>query len=653
MAESIKLISSKSDILLAGPVDKILNNGRARMYLKNNFIYSLSDDGILIVRGESDISQIIDDIKVIANYISCPIEYDNSVTEDVKGYQKEEREFAEFSEKARAIRNNETDIADFKSFEESLINNMKSRKLYPLQMLSAFHMAFAQNACNFSVPGAGKTSVVYGAYAYLKNLPNDDPKHVDRLFIIGPLSSFGPWELEYEECFGNKAESMRLISSINKSVKESYLYSSSPAEITLTSYQSTVSIHQDIIAFLKRNKVMLVLDEAHKIKNTQGAITATTVLQFAQYAKARIVLTGTPAPNGYEDLYNLYNFLWPNKHIIKFSISQLKNMSLDESDARIEILLHEIEPFFIRITKSNLNLPPVEYKVVKVQMSPEQKDIYDVIEGRLMKGIQEDMSNDYVSEITKAKTIRLMQAATNPVLLKEPLRNAIGEDGYMNLEEDESDKSFVKRVINYNNEEIPAKFLKVFDLVKEILKRGEKVIIWATFIRNIEMLSDFLNYQGISTRTLYGGTPVERNTISDEDLEFTREGIVREFNQADSSFSVIIANPFAVAESISLHKACHNAIYLERSFNAAHYIQSKDRIHRYGLQAGILTRYYFLISENTIDETIAERLNYKEERLNRIMESSPIPLFRNILDDEGIDDVKAIIRDYAERAKKV
>lgn len=116
---------------------------------------------------------------------------------------------------------------------------------------------------------------------------------------------------------------------------------------------------------------------------------------------------------------------------------------------------------------------------------------------------------------------------------------------------------------------------------------------------------------------------------------------------------VIIANPSAVAESISLHKKCHNAIYLERSFNAAHFIQSKDRIHRYGLPEDTITTYYYLISENSIDETINSRLQLKEKRLNQIMESMPIPLFDNNLEEGGIDDIKAIIYDYAQRAKKI
>src|SRR5690606_33133049 len=97
----------------------------------------------------------------------------------------------------------------------------------PLQLLSAFHMTFSQNSCNFAVPGAGKTSIVYGAYAYLKQLPKEDSRHVDKLLVIGPLSSFAPWENEYEECFGKAVVSQRLSgdSTISRERKEEHLYS--------------------------------------------------------------------------------------------------------------------------------------------------------------------------------------------------------------------------------------------------------------------------------------------------------------------------------------------------------------------------------------------------------------------------------------------
>lgn len=151
---------------------------------------------------------------------------------------------------------------------------------------------------------------------------------------------------------------------------------------------------------------------------------------------------------------------------------------------------------------------------------------------------------------------------------------------------------------------------------------------------------------------MYGATPVERDGIDEDEFILTREKIVKAFQEPDCPFKVIIANPFAVAESISLHKACHNAIYIERSFNAAHFVQSKDRIHRYGLMAGTVTNYYYVLSRDTIDETIDARLTEKEMRMTEIMESMPIPLFNNISEDLGEEDIKALIRDYVRRTKQ-
>lgn len=71
------------------------------------------------------------------------------------------------------------------------------------------------------------------------------------------------------------------------------------------------------------------------------------------------------------------------------------------------------------------------------------------------------------------------------------------------------------------------------------------------------------------------------------------------------------------------------------------------------MKPDVNTKYYYLISKDTIDETINKRLAEKEQRLNDIMESMPIPLFDNVLESGGIDDVKAILRDYEARAKKI
>lgn len=639
-----------SKLYITGDIDDIFANRRAARYIKDTIEFTKAY-GKLIVNAEKDINKTIDKLKKVCEYISAELVFSGKVSEAVNNYALEEEKFHIFSEKARLIRDNCCDKEDFQKFVDSLSINLKNRSLYELQLLSAYHLAFSQNACNFSVPGAGKTSVVYGAFAYLSNLPADDSKYVDKLLIISPLSAFGPWELEYEECFGEKTSTKRLNGKVSVDEKKQYLYSRTPAKITLLSYNSVPSLKDELIYFLKNNQVMVVLDEAHKIKNTSGGITANGVLDIAQYCSSRVVLTGTPAPNGYEDLYNLYKFIWPTKKVIPFEIYQLKDMSKQESDSRVETLLNAVAPFFIRVKKSDLGIPmATEHEPIIVPMGSAQRRIYDVIEKKYMNEIVSSKGNSFKQDLIKARLIRMMQAATNPNLLSVPLQQFANNEG-VDAKEVVEDSSLIKEVLEYSKNETPAKFIKAKELIEKIIASGGKVVVWAIYVKNILDFQEYLLENGIDCRTLYGATPVATGDEEDDDTIETREKIIAEFHKEDSSFKVIIANPFAVSESISLHKVCHNAIYMERSFNAAHFIQSKDRIHRYGLKPGIETNYYYLLSEDSIDSVINDRLRAKEERLREIIESMPIPLFSNVELETGDDDIKALIAEYVSRTK--
>lgn len=641
---------NSSELTVTGDIDAIFGNRRAARYLKDTLKFNRTEDALVIVT--DDINKCIDRIKKICEYISAELCFSDNVSDAVNQYAMEEEKFAEFSEKAREIRDNHCEKGDFKAFVDSVSVNLRNRSLYELQLLSAYHLAFAQNACNFSVPGAGKTSVVYGAFAYLSNLAPTDKKYVDKLLIISPLSAFGPWELEYEECFGEKPSTKRLNGSVSVEEKKQYLYSLNPAKITLLSYASVPKLTEELIYFLRNNKVMVVLDEAHKIKNTNGGITASGVLDIAAYCSSRVVLTGTPAPNGYEDLYNLYKFIWPTKKVIPFEVYQLKDMSKASEDSRVETLLHAIEPFFIRVKKSDLGITPAtENAPIIVPMGESQRRIYDIIEKKYMSDIVSNKDSRFKQDLVKARLIRMMQAATNPALLSVPLKKFADYGGF-DADVVGEDDILIRDILQYTSNEVPAKFVKAKEIIEKIISEGGKVIVWAIYVKNILDFEEYLKSQGIDCRTLYGATPVATGD-EDEDTVETREKIIADFHRKDSSFSVIIANPFAVSESISLHKVCHNAIYIERSFNAAHFIQSKDRIHRYGLKPGTQTNYYYLLSENSIDEVIHDRLIAKETRLREIIESMPIPLFANAGLETGDEDITALIAEYVNRTKKM
>jgi hypothetical protein len=657
----INIDEEKSAFILKGDIGELLKNRRVKFYLNDNTNHEVLADSIVIYFEESEREKKLTNIKDALKKFGFEASNSENVKEVLKDYFEEEEKFEQFSEKARGIWSNNINLIEFKTFKESVEQNLTNRKLYDKQLLSAFHLAFSQNACNFSVPGAGKTSVVYGAYSYLKNLPKSSDKYVNKIFIIGPLSSFGPWEDEYKECFGIKANSKRISGGITREDRESHLLSISNVdetpEITLMSYQSVASNLENIILYLKKkgNNVMVVLDEAHKIKNVEGGLWAQSVLSIAKYCKSRVVLSGTPLPNGFEDIYNLYNFIWPDKDIIKFHLFQLKDMTNNHYDPRISQLVNNLAPFFIRIKKSDLGLPEaINHPPIIVKMGEVQRSVYEFIENSYVDYFQAngEKPNDISSVLSKARFIRLLQASTNPSLLKLPIETYYSEEG-LSSELFIDDNEIISKILKYQTFETPSKFIETKKIVEQIIEKGEKVIIWTTFIQNVKELQSFLLSNGIESKLLIGEIPVESD--NQPQLFETRESIIREFHNPNSTFKVIIANPFAVAESISLHKACHNAIYLERNFNASNFLQSKDRIHRVGLKPNDQINYYYILSQDSIDITVHNRLNEKEKRMLQIIESQPIPLINmnQDYDEDFTSDIKALIRDYVGRTSKI
>jgi SNF2 family DNA or RNA helicase len=92
--------------------------------------------------------------------------------------------------------------------------------------------------------------------------------------------------------------------------------------------------------------------------------------------------------------------------------------------------------------------------------------------------------------------------------------------------------------------------------------------------------------------------------------------------RSSTSCSVLLSNPQTLGEGVSLHKDCHDAIYVDRNYNAGLYLQSLDRIHRLGLPSDQDTNIFILESEATVDQRIARRLQDKIQRLGFYLNDS-------------------------------
>ncbi len=495
------------------------------------------------------------------------------------------------------------------------------RPLKAYQIPAVSHMVNLNNSANFSVPGSGKTTIVLSAFAILKA-----KKEVDKLIVIGPRASFMSWEEEYFNCFLKKPKSIRLIGT--KRIRKNIYREFDKMDIMLLTYQMACNDEEQLLVMLNKYKILLVLDESHNVKRMEGGKWSETVLRFAQFAKRKVILSGTPAPNSLQDLWSQLTFLWTNPPLLG-TVDQFRQRIVGQNKSTISEIKSELYPFYWRIRKKELKLKKPIFHRIDVKMKPYQKAIYDSLAIRILSDLIKEPEHRQKLRIwRKARMVRLLQTATNPSLLnKYSLEFKIPPV-------DASGLSVDRIIDNYSDYETPPKIHLVLDLVKSLLMRKQKVIIWTSFIHNIETLLVLLKDYGV--RPIYGDIPKDAN----EDVEFNREKFIKDFKKSPNC-RILIANPGACAESVSLHKVCHHAIYLDRTFNGVQYMQSLDRIHRIGLEPNEQVHYYILRTKNTIDELIDNRLREKQKRMLKLLD-----------DDFAILDLESSTEDFSELSEE-
>ena len=662
MSKKLTLKSLNDKIIIDGDLSLILHNGSyVNNWIKNKYnSFEINKNEITITDSSFREPESLNNFKKnLKKLIRPDIELllDNNFENKVGVFRKEEENFQEFSEKALEIWSNEYDTKELREYSKTLLKTLKNRKLYKLQLLSSYHLSFSQNACNFSVPGAGKTSIVYATFSYLNSLAKSDNKHVNKLIVVGPPSSFKPWEDEYEECFGLKPKSIRLNSEtgINERINSLTGDLVNNYDLYLLTYQSLPNLIEYLITFCKslNNKVMLVCDEAHKIKSLDG-IWSENILRLSPFLKSRVVLTGTPIPNGYQDLVNLFKFIYPNRDVIKLRADYLKKLNNSPYSSEVQYLINNIKPFFIRIKKSDLNLP-------KITRDLSDNYYTNDFERKIYLKLLEATQNESTDVVKKGLHLRLVQAIYNPALLVSKNLDSHGffeySESQYNVREILGDSLF-SEIESLGPEYNPSRHYAVLDLVKQLIEGGNKVVIWGYFVDSIKRLDRLLKSNGFNGEIVIGetkkGIKKDIDEISYED-EMSREKIIEEFKKKGGGLDYIITNPIVLGESISLHKVCHHSIYFELSYSAAPYIQSRDRIHRVWLKNGIQkeynTYYYHFISYpilegiSNIDEEIFNILRRKWKRMLDVIEHD-IPLLVENDEDYRLTTINKIINDY-------
>lgn len=511
-------------------------------------------------------------------------------------------------------------LHEFENFKK-VVSQEITRPLKPEQEKASFFMTVMKRAANFSVPGAGKTAMMYGTFAYLSS---SQVNEVDKLLVVSPLNAFAAWRTEFQEVFGSKRE----LYYLNMRDKK---YSNNPgaikhdwvqADVITINYESLQN-KLNIINDLLDAKTMLVFDEVHRVKGVGGQ-RAKAALSLSQAPHYRYVLTGTPIPNGFRDIYNFLHLMYPDEYSSFFAWDLTTLNNIDPEDVN-----KKLSPFFWRTNKQDLHVPKPDPDIIKEVKPSKNQQL-------LSQAIYENENG------TLATFIRLLQASTNPELLATNINykelglvdadSGVWDKQGSTVEKENASSGEAYKKFNLTKVEAP-KFEIGIDLIEKLVSQGKKVLVWGMFVGTMQKITDTLNGMGIKTTLVYGATPKQ-----------DREGMINNFRTGDAQ--VLVSNPNTLGESISLHQTVHDAVYFEYNFNLTFMLQSRDRINRLGLPANQYTRYYYLMTKGDvahmgfIDNTVYKKLKDKERvMLDAIDGQLLVPEYT----DDYLQEVKDIV----------
>lgn len=565
-----------------------------------------------------------------------PFQVDANLQALLKQNEEARRVLQTALEKCRQLKDGKADPGDATAFR-TFLNNSLSRPLKDHQFKAALHLLCAQNGANFSVPGSGKTSVVLAVFEWLR-----EQGEVDSLFVVGPPACFAPWRYEYKAVLGKEPKYDILAGGNVNDRRTRYLVDSdSVGDLYLTTFQTLQRDWEHVrLLFQQRGiRFFLVVDEAHYIKQP-GGIWASAVLRVAKQAVRRCVLTGTPLPHSYVDAFNLFEALWPDNSPL--TIEQQHRIELhsqrNEHVRAAELLDASIGPLFYRVRKEELHLAPQEFhEPMRIRMNQHERLLYDSVLDRIQYASQSDYFRDHelLVRLRRGRMIRLRQCISYAALLG----SAVTEYS----EDLVSDPSLADLIRHYDTLETPAKLEALLTLVSQLRQKGERIVIWSNFVRTLKLIENRLSALGHGVRLIYGGTPFENTSVQDE---LTRETIIREFTDPSSAIDILVANPAACAESISLHKTCSQSVYYDLTYNCAQYLQSLDRIHRVGGSEDKVAHYHFLQYEDSIDADILANVRNKAENMSAVIDQDyPIYSLDMFAEDEELEAYTRLFAD--------
>ncbi|MGZ9584189.1 DEAD/DEAH box helicase [Paenibacillus marinisediminis] len=378
--------------------------------------------------------------------------------------------------------------------------------------------------------------------------------------IVSPSSLVYNWRNEIQKF----APELRVtIVDGNRTDRSSFLQDVSEVDVLITSYPL---LRRDIALYEEQMFHSLILDEAQVFKNYY-TLTAQVVKEIK--AKYRFALTGTPVENRLEELWSIFDVVFPDLFPGRREFNDLPR----------EMVAKRVRPFLLRRLKTEV-LKELPEKIESVQASellPEQKKLYMAYLAQLqqetLKHLSEDGYQKYRIKILSGLT-RLRQLCCHPALFVE---------GY---------------------EGSSAKFEQLLEIIEECRSAGRRILLFSQFTSMLDIIGRNLAYQGVPYFYLDGQTPLAE-----------RVQLCNRFNDGERDMFLISLKAGGTGLNLT---GADTVILYDLWWNPAVEQQAADRAYRIGQKK--VVQVIRLITQGTVEEKMYELQHKKMQLIEEVVQ---------------------------------
>ena len=337
--------------------------------------------------------------------------------------------------------------------------------------------------------------------------------------------------------------------------------------------------------FLNVKKTLFAIDESTTIKNP-GAKRTKNILGLSKMGKYRRILTGSPVTKSPLDLYTQCHFLDPflldfsSYYAFRNRYAELRTANFSGRSVQVVTgyknlaeLAETLKSFSYRVLKDDcLDLPPKTFMKRVIQLTPEQKRVYEQMKKMALATLN-------------GKMVTTMNVITQLMRLQQITC------GHFKADDDS--------IQNIKNNRIT----ELMDVLEEV---EGKAIIWAHWRHDIDTIVESIEdkYPG-SVVTYYGDTTTE-----------DRQKAIKKIQDPESKVRFLVGTPQTGGYGITLTGAS-TMIYYSNGYDLEKRQQSEARIDRIGQKKPMT--YIDILAEDTIDEKIVKSLRKKVNIATEIM----------------------------------